>query len=427
MSGKRKGILALVVVGLLVVAGWMAVRASGERAVDVRTAAVEARDLTATIAATGSVRPRRQVNISSDVMGRVVELTVEEGDEVERGMVLLRIDPTASQAQVSRAQAALSQSEAQVAQALANLEQAQRDLDRLEDLRTRDPNLVSRQALEEAQTRVRIQQSTLQSAQFGAAQTRAQLEEASDQRARTTITAPMSGRVTRLNIDEGETVVVGTMNNPGSLLLTISDLSVIETVLTVDETDVPRIALGDSAVVRLDAFPDRTFGGLVSRIGNSAIQASSGQTRTSVDFEVVLTLLDPPAELRPDLSASAEIIVEQRSRVLSVPIIAVTVRDDTTTTAGNGGVPAGGNATASAGGAGGSSSGSGRVARVEGVFVVREGRAHWTPVEIGITGEEHFEVLRGLSAGDVVVSGPYQRIQELTDGQSVRVPGEGSS
>ncbi len=424
MTGTRKGILAVILIVVIGVAAWLAVSSSGDRAVEVRTSVVEARDLTSTIAATGSVRPRRQVNISSDVMGRVVELNVEEGDEVERGMVLLRIDPSASQAQVSRANAALSQAEAQVAQARANLEQAQRDLNRLEDLRARDPDLVSRQALEEAETRVRIQQSTLQSAEFGTAQSRAQLEEASDQRARTTITAPMSGRVTRLNIDEGETVVVGTMNNPGSLLLTISDLTVIETVLTVDETDVPRISVGDSAVVRLDAFPDRSFSGQVSRIGNSAIQAASGQTRASVDFEVVLTLLDPPEQLRPDLSASAEIIVERRRQVLSVPIISVTVRDDTLSASGE---PGNGDANTTARGSTGSrTSASASPRRIEGVFVVRDGEAHWTPVELGITGEEHFEVTRGLSAGEVVVSGPFQRIQALSHGAAVRSSGSGT-
>jgi HlyD family secretion protein len=352
----------------------LAVRNAGDRSIEVRAETVEARDLTSVITATGSVRPRRQVNISSDVVGRVVELNVEEGDEVERGMLLLRIDPSTADAQVS--------------QARANLVQAERDLDRLLTLRDRDPNLVSRQALEEAETRVAVQQSTLQSAEFGAAQARASLEVSEDQRARTTIIAPMSGRVTRLNIEEGETVVVGTMNNPGSLLLTISDLSVIEAVMSVDETDVPRISVGDTARVELDAFSGQRFTGVVSRIGNSAIQATGGQTRATVDFEVVLTLVDPPTALRPDLSASADIVVDRRNGAVAVPIISVTIRDEPED-------------------------------RTEGVFLVREGRAVWTPVEIGITGEEHFEILSGVQPGDVVVSGPYQVIQGLEDGRTV--------
>jgi HlyD family secretion protein len=416
MRGTRKvgiGLGILLVVGVV---AWLVVRGTGDRPVEVRTEVAENRDLAATITATGSIRPRRQVNISSDVMGRVVELNVVEGDEVERGMLLLRIDPTTSEAQVSRARAALSQSQAQVSQARSNLEQARRDLDRLLNLSQRDPDLVSRQALDDARTRVQIQESTLQSSEFGAAQTRAQLEEAEEQRSRTTIVAPISGRVTRLNIEEGETVVIGTMNNPGSLLLTVSDLSVIEAVLTVDETDVPRISLGDSAVVEIDAFPGRPFAGRVSRIGNSAIQATQGQARASVDFEVVLTLLDPPEALRPDLSATADIIVDRRPSVLSVPIIAVTVREDSIPA---GAAVAGGDATGEPRSSAARSAAASR--RKEGVFVVRDGRAHWTPVELGITGEEHFEILSGLSPGDVVVSGPYQLIQSLSDGAAVTV------
>ncbi|TVP42324.1 MAG: efflux RND transporter periplasmic adaptor subunit [Gemmatimonadales bacterium] len=420
MPGNRRIWIGLGIVVLLGVGVWLAVRGAGDRAVEVRTEVAESRDLAATITATGSIRPRRQVNISSDVMGRVVELNVEEGDEVERGVLLLRIDPTTSEAQVARARAALSQSQAQVSQALANLEQARRDLDRLLNLSQRDPNLVSLQALEEARTRLQIQESTLESAEFGAAQTRAQLEESEEQRSRTTIVSPISGRVTRLNIEEGETVVIGTMNNPGSLLLTVSDLSVIEAVLTVDETDVPRISLGDSAVVEIDAFPGQPFAGRVSRIGNSAIQPAQGQSRTSVDFEVVLTLLDPPEALRPDLSATADIIVDRRPSVLSVPIIAVTVREDSALVRT---AAAPGDATGNPRSSAARSAAASR--RQEGVFVVRDGRAHWTPVELGITGEEHFEIVSGLSPGDVVVSGPYQRIQELSDGAAVTVEASG--
>jgi HlyD family secretion protein len=438
MSAPKKIVLALVVLSVLGAAGVLAVRNSRETAAEVRTEIVGSRDLVSTITATGNVRPRRQVNISSDVQGRVVELNVDEGDEVERGQILLRIDPTQSEAVVSRAQATLAQAEAQVSQARTNLAQARRELDRLEGILARDPNLVSRQALEDAQSRVDLQTATLSSVEFGVAQARAGLEEALELRARTTIAAPISGRVTRLNIETGETVVIGTMNNPGSLLLTISDLSAIEAVLRVDETDLPLIALGDSAVVELDAFPGQGFAASVVKIGNSAIQASSG-ARTSVDFEVILTLLDPPASLRPDLSATADIIVERRVQALSVPIIAVTVRDDTTAVApgagaatdGTAGGTTGGTAPAQAPGltrpsvrSGGSVSSSG-VPRREGVFVVRDGKAVWTPITIGITGQDYFEVLSGLAPGDEVISGPFQRIQTLKDGDPVRVSNVG--
>ena len=392
MSGTRKLVIAIVVAGLLLVAAGVTLARSQDRAVEVRASEVTERELVATITATGNVRARREVNISSDVMGRVIALTVEEGDEVDRGQVLLRLDPSQTQAAVSRARAALAQAEAQVAQQRANMVQARRELDRLEGLRARDPDLVTSQALEEADTRLQVQRSLLQSAEFGVEQSRAGLNEVEDQLSRTTIVAPISGRVTRLNIEEGEMAVVGTMNNPGSLLLTISDLSVVEAVLRVDEIDLPQLALGDSASVELDALPGRSFSAQVAKIGNSAIQPQGGGGQGSVDFEVVLTIFDPPSELRPDLSATADIVVERRPRALSVPIIAVTLR--------------GGDDDEEA---------------VEGVFLVRDGRAVWRPVELGITGQEHFEILSGLEAGDSVVSGPYQRIQTLDDGDAIRV------
>ena len=273
-----------------------------------------------------------------------------------------------------------------------------------------DSLLVSRQEVENAETDLEIQESMLEASTFGVSQARAAVEEARDQLSKTVIVAPMSGRVTRLNVEEGETVIVGTMNNPGSLVLTVSDLSVMEVVLEVDETDVPEIALGDEATVELDAFPELEFPGLVTEIGNSAIRppsqsAGSGQTPT-IDFEVVVTLINPPAELRPDLSATAEVITDTRDNQLSIPIISLTLREEEED----------GNGT--------SSSGNGRAGDksdpIEGVFVIREGRVTFTPVQVGIAGQEYFEVLAGVSLGDSIVSGPYQVIRELEDGEAVR-------
>lgn len=382
---------------LVIVAG-VAIARSQDQEVEVRVEEVRQRDLAATISATGNIRARRQVNISSDVMGRVIELTVQEGDEVEAEQVLLRIDPSQLRATVARATAVLSQARAQLDQQQASLIQAERELDRVRALRDRDPGLVSVQRLQEAESEVDVQRSLLASAGHGVEQAQAGLAEAEDQLGKTTIRAPMSGRVTRLNIQEGETVVVGTMNNPGSLLLTISDLSVIEVVLAVDETDISRISVGDPASVEIDALAGALYPASVSRIGSSAIRdptagGASGpaQLGRSVDYEVVLTLAEPSERLRPDLSAHADIVVESLSDVSSVPIIAVTVLED------EDGV------------------------EQEGVFVVRDGRVEFRPVELGITGEEHFELLSGLEVGDSVVSGPFQRIRELSEGDAVRL------
>ena len=425
MSRGRKLLFAIVVLAIIGAAAWSEI-VRAERGPEVRVEAVEERGVISTITATGQVRARRQVNISSDVMGRVTELTVEEGDEVVAGQILLTVDPSQLRAFVSRARATLSQAEAQVAQQQANLLQAERALARLKGIVEQDPDLVSLQVVEESQTAVEVQSALLRSALYGAEQAEAGLEEVEDQLSKTTIRAPISGRVIRLNIEQGEIAVVGTMNNPGSLLLTIGDLSGVEAVMAVDETDVPQISAGDSAIVELDAFPGKPFSARVSSIGNSAIQSGAGgppaQVTGSVDFEVILALLDPPGELRPDLSATADIIVDRKTEVLAVPIISVTVRSDE---------PIG------AAGAVDRSEDederpTGPIARslqrqpIEGVFIVREGTAIWTPVILGITGQEHFEIVSGVSVGDTVVSGPYQTIQDLTDGDEVRLA-EGSS
>src|SRR5690606_9229104 len=245
--------------------------------------------------------------------------------------VLLRIDPTQYEAAVARARAGVSEALAREAQARANLLQAERMLTRARALAEQDSNFVSRQALEEAETEVRIQTELAQAAAYGVAQARAALGEAEDRLAKTVIRAPIDGVVTRLAVEEGETAIVGTMNNPGSLLLTISDLGLMEAVIRVDETDVPEIELGDSAKISIDAFPRRSFVGRVAEIGHSAVRppgVSGAPTQgQAVDFEVVIRLEDPPAGLRPDLSAPADIVTATRGSARAIPIIALTVRE----------------------------------------------------------------------------------------------------
>ena len=420
MSRVRKLLVGIVVLAIIGAAAWSEILRA-DRGVAVRIEAVEKRSVVSTITTTGQVRARRQVNISSDIMGRVTELTVEEGDDVEEGQILLTVDPSQTRAAVSRARATLSQADAQVAQQRASLLQAERELARLKGIVEQDPDLVSIQAVEEAETAVEVQLALVRSSLYGAEQADAGLDEAEDQLSRATIRAPISGRVIRLNIEQGETAVIGTMNNPGSLLLTIGDLSAVEAVMAVDETDVPQISVRDSAVVELDAFPGKLFSARVSSIGNSAIQTSAGgapaQATGSVDFEVILTLLDPPSELRPDLSATADIIVDRKVRVSAVPIISVTVRNEEETDEWRANDRSSDDDDVTTGPIARSL----EVPPVEGVFTVREGLATWTPVTLGITGQEHFEIVSGVSVGDSVVSGPYQTIQDLSDGDEVRV------
>jgi HlyD family secretion protein len=417
MTRKTKIGIAVGALILVTGAGIAGVNARGETAVAVRAQTVDARPLESVVRASGWIQPRVSVDVQSDIIGRVTGLFVQEGDAVERGQVLLRIDPTQYEAAVARARAGVSEAMAREAQARASLLQSRQALRRATEMRARDTNLISSQQYEETETQAQVHEALHEAALHGVAIARAMQREAEDQLSKSVIRSPIDGVVTRLNIEEGETAIVGTMNNPGSLLLTVSDLSVMEAVVRVDETDVPGISLGDTTVLSIDAFPRRRFAGHVTKISHSSTlppqSRGVGQQSQAVDFEVVITLDEPPPGIRPDLSATAEIVTGRRPTALAIPIIALTVRErkdleelemDRS--------PAQEAAMATL---------TPDDDDVEGVFVIREGRAHFTLVSIGITGREHFEVVAGLAEGDSVVAGPYEAVRALNDGSLVRV------
>lgn len=418
MSRGKKVLIGLGVVAVLAVAGGLSVRNARASGVEVRIETVEKKDLEAVVTANGNIRARRSVDISADVMGRIVELNIDEGDDVSEGQILLRIDATIAAAAVNQGRATYSQMQAQAKQQEANYLRAERDLERMSTLYQRDSLLVSRQQVEQAETDHEVARALWESARYGVENAQASLARAQEDLAKTTIRSPMTGKVTRLNVEQGETAVIGTMNNPGSLLLTVSDLSVIEAVMEVDETDVPEIALGDSARVELDAFPDTIFTGRVTEIGNSAVRppsqtAGTGQSQT-IDFEVVITLDNPSFALRPDLSATAEIITDLRSAVVAAPIIAVTVRDEE------------GRAPPTDGDDEDEEASFSDRATVEGVFLVDDGTVRFVPVELGIAGQDYFEIVHGLEVGERIVSGPYQAVRTLRDGDAVTEMGSDS-
>jgi HlyD family secretion protein len=416
----RRG--AKVGIGLAIVAAVvgvpMIIAATRPKGVEVLMEDVKRRDLVAMVNASGWIRPNRKVDVQSDIMGRIIELNVVEGQPVRRTQVLLRIDPTQYEAAVERARGVLAETQAREAQARANLLQAQRNQERMRQLAAIDTTLVSRQQLEEAETQVSVQTELMEAAQFGVSQARASLREAQDHLSKTVIRAPMDGTITRLEVEEGETAIVGTMNNAGSLLLTISDLSVMEAVVRVDETDVPEIQLGDSASIEIDAFPGKHFVGRVTEISHSSVrppeslQAGSGAGQgQAVDFEVVIRLDNPPSQLRPDLSATADVITDSRTGVLAIPIIALTVRE-------RGDVQALPQEDPQASAA--AEEAERENPDIEGVFVVKAGKVQFVPVTVGIAGREHFEVLSGVSERDSIVAGPYEAIRSLKTGDAVR-------
>lgn len=418
---KKRTKIGIAVTAVVVIAGisimTAATRDKGTVAANVQP--VERRDLVASVSASGWIRPHRRVEVQADIMGRIVELNVREGQTVTRGQVLLRIDPTQYEAAVSRARASVSEALAREAQARANLLQAERQNERFKQLAAANANLVSGQQLEEAETQVQVQGELLNAAQFGVQQTRSALAEANDRYAKTVIRAPMDGVVTRLNVEEGETAIVGTMNNAGSLLLTVADLGTMEAVVKVDETDLPELHLGDSASLQIDAFPKQTFTGRVTEIGHSAIrspetqaQQGAGGQGQAIDYEIVVTLDQPPETLRSDLSVSAEIVTARRAQALSIPIIALTVRDKGASKP----IPQENEAAQAMA----QRTADGKQEDQEGVFVVREGKAEFVPVEVGIAGKDHFEVISGLTDKDSVIAGPYEVIRTLEAGKPVR-------
>ncbi len=403
------GIVAVAAVG----AALAAKARGGEKATEVRMETVQKRDLVASVTASGQVQPVTKVDVAADISGRIVRLAVKEGEIVKKGQFLLEIDPAQYQAAVQRAEAAVASAKASAAQAKANLIQAQRNYDRSMEIRKTNAALISEESLEQLKTAVEVNTALLESANQNADQSAASLREARSNLARTTILAPMSGKITRLAVEQGETAVPGTFNKDAATLLTIADLSVFETKVKVDETDVARISLGDSAVIQIDAFPDTTFVGKVVEISNSSVKAaaSTGSTEQAIDYEVKIQLMNPPAETRPDFSATAKIVTDTRTSVLTIPIIALTVRENEELNADTAGAP--GQAKKKEVGK----------KDVEGVFIVgTDNKVTFRPVKVGIAGDKYFEVVSGVKDGEKIVGGTYQAIRELKDGALVKEP-----
>ena len=412
MSKKMKwGIAGAVAVGAVAIFATTAAR-RGEKPTEVRIETVDSRDLVASVTASGQVQPRTKVDVAADISGRIVRLAVKEGQMVRRGDFLLQIDPEQYEAAVQRAEAALSSAKAQAAQARANFIQAQRTYERNVQIRSANAQLLSDAEIEQSKTQMEVNEALLEASNHNVEQSNASVRDAKTSLAKTRIHAPMSGRITRLVVEEGETAVPGTFNKEAATLLTISDMAVLETIVKVDETDVARIAVGDSSVVQIDAFPDTTFIGRVVEISHSSVRgaATGATTEQAVDYEVRIQLVNAPQETRPDFSATAKVITDIRSKALSIPIIALTVRENEELSGADSAVRVGTTPTKEVG-----------KRDVEGVFVVgTDNKVTFRPVKVGIAGDRYFEVLTGLKAGERIVGGTYQAIRELKDGALVK-------
>jgi HlyD family secretion protein len=381
-------------------------------AVQVEAAAF--RDLTATVSGSGAIRPAREVDISSNVMGRVTRLSVEEGDEVEAGDFLLEVDPQRLESAVEQMEASLQAAQTQANLAQQDLEYAREVLDRREGLYRQD--LLSRELYDEALQNVTRAERNLEMRDQEIRRIEAQLEQSRYDLTQVVFNAPMNGIITKLNIEEGENVVTGTMNNPGTVLLTIADLSIVELEIEVDETDIVHVELGQEATVRIDAFPDAEFAALVTEVGKSPISTAANQ---AINFKVVVRLTETVPGARPGLSGTADIITATREQVLSVPIQALILREVQIDEKGE--IirevdPMDMNDLSAP-----LDPEEGETVEMEGAFMVRDGRALFTPIDIGIAGERHFEVLDGVQEGDEIVIGPFEVIRTLIDGERVTI------
>jgi HlyD family secretion protein len=408
--GMKAGLIVAVIV--LAAGGGIAYRIQKKKnaGTEVRMEQVTRRDLVSAVTASGKIEAKTSVDISADITGRIIRIAVREGDLVTRGQFLIQIDPAQYQAAVSRAQGVVASTEATLAQTRANLDQAERAWNRARQLTQLGPNLIAPETAEQAHTSYEVAQATYRATRAQLEQSRTGRREARDNLAKTRLVSPIAGRVVRLAVEEGEVAVPGTFSRETGLLMTVADLSVILAKVQVDETDVVRLASNDSVQVTIDAYPDTTFVGHVTRISHSAkltpTETASGSNDRAVDFDVEVTLDNPPRDVRPDLSCTARIVTDTRSHVLSIPIIALTVRShervpnesdpnmDTT-----------------------------RRRRpeneAEGVFIVRDGQATFRPVKVGIAGDEYFEVRDGIREGETIVAGTYQAIRDLKDGARV--------
>jgi len=451
----KKLVIAGLVLAAIAAAGYIGVtryRARQQQIV-VTVEAVAARDLEAIVSASGKIQPNRLVNISADTSGRVVNLNVQEGQRVTRGQFLLQVDPKSLRTRVEggaaslkAAEGSLSQSRQAVATSRVQLEQAQKNLERQRELWKE--GLTTRENLERSESDARTAESTVlerdrqvdaQAARI--AQERASLESAEYDLSKVRIESPIDGIVTRRNIQEGETAVIGTMNNAGTVLLTLADMSQIQAEVEVDETNIPLVALGQPATVTIDAIPDRTFRGHVAEIGNSPIQSSAPAAAgtQATNFKVVIALDEPVPDVRPGFTCTADITTATRRQVPAVPIPAVAVRE--LVFEASGAVVPQRRPAGARRGMGGMSGGFGPIGfgaaaapepaapvelkpgqsrrETEGVFVLRDGKAAFVTVRVGIGGERYFEVLSGLAAGDLVITGPYSVVRGLYDGDAV--------
>jgi len=433
---------------LLVILVAVGVHQSNKGVVTVQTGKAQKQDISSIVSASGEIKPKTYVNIGANAFGKITHLYVREGDRVKKGQMLAQLENVQSAADVAATKASLDASRTDATAAEANLNTAKADLNRAKadyerahldwdrgeglykagviskaDYDTRKATWQTAEAgVAQAEARVAQAKAQVDSAQGHIVQTDATLTRMNDVLQKTEYVAPFAGVITNLPVREGETVVIGIQNAPGSTLMTLADMSVITAEVKVDETDIVNVEMGQPAEVTIDAIPKKIFHARVTEIGNNAIVRSTGvstsqstsASQEAKDFKVVVTLTDPPEDLRPGLSTTAKITTATRSSALTIPIQAITLRrQEDLETSEKGSVQAAAPQK--------DAPKDKKNDEIQGVFVIRNKKAEFIPVQTGINGTTDTEVLNGLKEGDEIVTGSYKVLRTMKPGTSVKI------
>ncbi|OGD19506.1 MAG: hypothetical protein A2W03_01020 [Candidatus Aminicenantes bacterium RBG_16_63_16] len=393
---KKKVIIIVLVLVLAAIVAFQGLRPKGEKTVRVTTEKVARHDLTSIISASGEVKPKKNINISAHVPGRIIKIGVVEGQEVKAGDFLLKLDSAQYEANAERDMALIQAYQSQLIQSEARMKMDANSYNRQKQLF--DSLLISQEQLEAAKGQADVSRAEVQAIRHQIQQAQASLKSTLDSLGKTVYNSPIDGMITSLRVEEGEVAVIGTMNNPGTVLMTIADLSEMEVEIEVDETDVVGVKLGEKSDIKVDALPNQVLKGSVTEIGSSAIERRSTTQEESRDFLVKITLDNPPKSLKPGLSASADIITAEKKGVLAVPISALVLREKDNPD------PA-----------------KKEKIEEEGVYALENGRAKFHSVSKGIVGGLDIEIASGIKEGQEVIVGPYSALREIKDGAAVRL------
>ncbi len=399
LQRRKKPLLIVGVFTIITVIIIFNMQSQREKALNVTVEKVKKVNLTSTISASGEVKPKKSVNISAHIPGRIEKIGVIEGQRVSNKDFLLKLEATQYEANADRDRARIQALKADLIRTEAVLERDEKYHERQKKLY--DQKLISRDQLEASQAQTAVSNAYHEAILFQIKQAEASLASTLDNLQKTVFYSPIDGIITSLRVEEGEIALVGTMNNPGTVLLTIADLSVMEVEVEVDETDVVGVELNQDAEIRVDAFPDTIIKGKVTEIGSSALQNTS-VSQESKDFKVVITLENPPANLKPGLSASADIITARKQGVLAIPISALVIKEREAEQEMD------------------MDADQQRENQQEGVYIVVKDRVKFQSVQKGIMGELKIEIISGLKEAQEIVVGPYSALRELKDDKLIK-------